>query len=87
MQFIFTIANQNNRDSKHIKTGRTLKGAPIEQFHPCFDHFHLVLGVPLHVGKKTWLGVLIKPKLFLKKVEKSPKLLKKNTKIGMKQAV
>ena len=53
MQFIFTIANQNNRDSKHIKTGRTLKGAPIEQFHPCFDHFHLVLGVPLHVGKKT----------------------------------
>ena len=40
IQFIFTISNQIYCDSKHIKTRRTLKGAPIDQFHPCFDHFH-----------------------------------------------
>ena len=48
-----------------------LKLAAMDRFHPCFDHFHEVLGVPTHFWQnKSRLRVLIGPQRFFK-VEKS----------------
>ena len=63
-----------------VKTRRTRKGAPIDRFHPCFDHFHVVLGIPLHVWQKKHLtGGSYKNQNFFN-FEKSQKLVKKKYK-------
>ena len=43
---------------KKRKNGRktvkiALKRAPMDRFHPCFDHFHVVLGAPPHFWQKN----------------------------------